>query len=50
MVGFFIGLFVGGFIGVSEMCCCNVASHADREEEKMEHAAPPTVEDKYENK
>ena len=39
MIGFFIGLFVGGFFGVAIMCCLNVASEADdqmeREQEKI---------------
>ena len=39
MIGFFIGLFVGGFFGVAIMCCLNVASEADdqmeREREKL---------------
>lgn len=29
MIGFIIGLFVGGFLGVLVMCLCNVASRAD---------------------
>ena len=29
MIGFLIGLFVGGFVGVSMMALCNVASAAD---------------------
>ena len=29
MVGFFIGLLVGGFIGVSIMAVCNCAASAD---------------------
>lgn len=29
MIGFFIGIFVGGFFGVAIMCCLNVASEAD---------------------
>ncbi len=35
MIGFIIGLFVGGFLGVFIMCLCNVASRADDEMEKM---------------
>ena len=35
MIGFIIGLFVGGFLGVFVMCLCNVASRADDEMEKM---------------
>jgi len=29
MVGFIIGLFVGGFIGVALMCIMFVAGHSD---------------------
>ena len=29
MIGFFIGLFVGGFFGVAIMSCLNVASASD---------------------
>lgn len=29
MIGFFIGIFVGGFFGVAIMCCLNVVSEAD---------------------
>ena len=39
MIGFFIGLFVGGFFGVAIMCCFSVASKADdrmeREQEEL---------------
>lgn len=35
MVGFIIGLFVGGFLGVFVMCLCNVASRADNNIERM---------------
>ena len=35
MIGFIIGLFVGGFLGVCVLCLCNVASRADDEMEKM---------------
>ena len=35
MVGFIIGLFVGGFLGVFVMCLCNVASRADNNIEQM---------------
>ena len=38
MVGFIIGLFVGGFLGVCVMCLCNVASRADNNIEQMENA------------
>ena len=50
MVGFFIGLLVGGFIGVAVMSCCNVASQADRYEEKMTRHDPPAEDKKEENK
>ena len=36
MIGFIIGLFVGGFLGVFVMCLCNVASRADNNIEQME--------------
>ena len=39
MVGFIIGLFVGGFLGVFVMCLFNVASRADNNIEQMENAA-----------
>lgn len=35
MIGFIIGLFVGGFLGVCVMCLCNVASRADDGMDKM---------------
>ena len=35
MVGFIIGLFVGGFLGVFVICLCNVASRADNSIERM---------------
>ena len=35
MIGFIIGLFVGGFLGVCVMCLCNVASRADNNIERM---------------
>ena len=35
MIGFIIGLFVGGFLGVLVMCLCNVASRADNSIERM---------------
>ena len=38
MVGFIIGLFVGGFLGVFVMCLCNVASRADNNIEQIENA------------
>ncbi len=38
MVGFIIGLFVGGFLVVFVMCLCNVASRADNNEQ-MENEA-----------
>ena len=49
MIGFFIGLFVGGFFGVAIMCCLNVASEADdqmeREQEKICCTKSELVED-----
>ena len=39
MIGFIIGLFVGGFLGVCVMCLCNVASRADNNMEQMDNAA-----------
>lgn len=47
MIGLIIGLFVGGFLGVSIMCLCNVASRADDEMEKMNNQG---VEDNGEHK
>ena len=38
MIGFIIGLFVGGFLGVLVMCLCNVASSADNNIEQIENA------------
>ena len=38
MVGFILGLFVGGFLGVCVMCLCNVASRADNNIEQIENA------------
>ena len=38
MIGFIIGLFVGGFLGVFVMCLCNVASRADNNIEQIENA------------
>ena len=35
MIGFIIGMFVGGFLGVCVMCLCNVASRADNNIEQM---------------
>lgn len=35
MIGFIIGLFVGGFLGVFVMCLCNVVSRADNNIEQM---------------
>ena len=35
MIGFIIGLFVGGFLGVFVMCLCNVASRNDNNIERM---------------
>ena len=37
MIGFTIGLFVGGFLGVFIMCLCNVASRADNNIERMNY-------------
>lgn len=49
MIGFFIGLFVGGSFGVAIMCCLNVASEADnqmeREQEKICCTESELVED-----
>ena len=39
MIGFIIGLFVGGFLGVCVMCLCNGASRADNNIEQMDNAA-----------
>ena len=54
MIGFFIGLFVGGFFGVAIMCCLNVASEADdqmeREQEKLCCTEAELVDDGRENK
>lgn len=36
MLGFFIGLFCGGFIGVGLMAICNAASKDDRYLEDMQ--------------
>ena len=30
MVGFFFGLFVGAFIGITVMCLCTAAGQADK--------------------
>ena len=38
MIGFIIGMFVGGFLGVCVMCLCNVASRADNNIEQIENA------------
>lgn len=38
MIGFIIGLFVGGFLGVFVMCLCNMASRADNNIEQMKNA------------
>ena len=37
MIGFIIGLFVGGFLGVFVVCLCNVASRADKNIEQMKN-------------
>lgn len=34
MIGFIIGIMVGGCVGVVVMCLCRVASDADRQMEK----------------
>ncbi len=34
MIGFFIGLFVGGFFGVAIMSCLNLASEVDDQMER----------------
>lgn len=36
MIGFIIGLFVGGCVGVVVMCLCRVAGDADRQTEMEE--------------
>ena len=38
MIGFIIGLFVGGFLGVFVMCLCNMASRADNNIKQMKNA------------
>ena len=38
-IGFFIGLFVGGFFGVVIMCCLNVASEADDQMEREQKSS-----------
>ena len=40
MLGFIIGLFAGGFLGVFVMCLCNVASRADNNIEQMDVPSP----------
>lgn len=35
-MGFIIGLFIGGFIGVAVMCCLSVAKTADEDTNKTE--------------
>ena len=37
MIGFIIGLFIGGFLGVFVMCLCNVASRADNTIKRIEN-------------
>ena len=39
MIGFFIGLFVGGFFGVVIMCCLNIASEADDQMEREQKSS-----------
>ena len=34
MLGFFIGLLVGAFIGITVMCLCTVAGQADKYENR----------------
>ena len=40
MIGFVIGAFVGGAVGVTTMCMCAVAGSADRELETRKHNDP----------
>lgn len=35
-MSFIIGLFIGGFIGVTVMCCLSVAKAADEDTNKTE--------------
>lgn len=37
MIGFIIGLFVGGLIGIMTICCCIVAGQADHKMECTEN-------------
>lgn len=46
MLGFIIGLFAGGFLGVFVMCLCNVASRADNNIEQMDINKKKESEDK----
>ena len=48
MIGFIIGLFVGGFLGVFVMCLCNAASRADNNMEQMNINKVKESEDKNE--
>ena len=36
MIGFLIGTFIGGAVGVTTMCMCAAAGNADRHMEDME--------------
>ena len=49
MIGFFIGIFVGGFFGVAIMSCLNLASEVDdqmeREQENLCDLKAELVED-----
>ena len=35
MLEFFVGLFIGGFLGVAAMCLCNIAAASDRDMKKL---------------
>ena len=48
MIGFIIGLFVGGFLGVCVMCLCNAASRVDNSIEQMNINKAKESEDKNE--
>lgn len=53
MIGFFIGIFVGGFFGVAIMSCLNLASEVDdqmeREQENLCNSKAELVDDDREN-
>jgi gas vesicle protein len=36
VIGFIIGLFIGGAVGVTVMCCLFVAKEADKDTNKTE--------------